>query len=333
MYPVYSSQTVNNGVVGYYKEYLFENAITWTTDGANAGTVSYREGKFFSTNVNGVLISHKGLGNLAIALALNKVSYKHVSTAGIPKLMNNVMAEIDFNYPPELAEQQKISNFFKDVDNKITSLQNALSKTKELKRSLVYKLLVVKNGIQPELRFPEFISPWIESKTEDIFDSFKRGVIDTIDDLSKEPTDDLKYPVYSAQVANNGICGYTNTYTHEDCITWVTVGQKSGLVFFREGKFNANDLCGIVTSHRGCSNRAMAEILNRVAYRYKNSSDIPQVNMATFKQIIIKHPEDVLEQEKLSNVFKDVDNLIFAYERVLEQQKTLKQAILQRMFI
>ena len=43
-YPVYSSQTKDKGLMGYYKDYLYEDAITWTTDGANAGTVNYRAG-------------------------------------------------------------------------------------------------------------------------------------------------------------------------------------------------------------------------------------------------------------------------------------------------
>ncbi len=55
-YPVYSSQTKEKGLMGYYKDYLFEDAITWTTDGANAGTVNYRAGKFYCTNVCGVLL-------------------------------------------------------------------------------------------------------------------------------------------------------------------------------------------------------------------------------------------------------------------------------------
>jgi type I restriction enzyme S subunit len=56
-YPVYSSQTKNNGLAGYYSDFLYENAITWTTDGANAGDVNYRSGKFYCTNVCGVLLS------------------------------------------------------------------------------------------------------------------------------------------------------------------------------------------------------------------------------------------------------------------------------------
>jgi len=43
IYPVYSSQTSNNGIMGYLDNYDYEGEyITWTTDGANAGTVYYR---------------------------------------------------------------------------------------------------------------------------------------------------------------------------------------------------------------------------------------------------------------------------------------------------
>lgn len=70
-YPVYSSQTKDNGLMGYYKDYLYEDAITWTTDGANAGTVNYRAGKFYCTNVCGVLLSNEVTANQMIAEALN----------------------------------------------------------------------------------------------------------------------------------------------------------------------------------------------------------------------------------------------------------------------
>jgi len=62
-YPVYSSQTKNNGLTGFYSEYLFENCITWTTDGANAGDTNLRIGKFYCTNVCGILKSDKGYVN------------------------------------------------------------------------------------------------------------------------------------------------------------------------------------------------------------------------------------------------------------------------------
>lgn len=55
-YPVYSSQTSNNGILGYLSSYDFEGEYaTWTTDGANAGRVFFRSGKFNCTNVCGTM--------------------------------------------------------------------------------------------------------------------------------------------------------------------------------------------------------------------------------------------------------------------------------------
>jgi len=72
-YPVYSSQTKSNGLAGYYKDYLFQDCITWTTDGANAGDVKYRAGKFYCTNVCGVLESKEGYSNPCIAAIFNSI--------------------------------------------------------------------------------------------------------------------------------------------------------------------------------------------------------------------------------------------------------------------
>ena len=55
--PSFRHNTKNEGLMGYYKEYLYQDAITWTTDGANAGTVNFRPGRFYCTNVCGVLLS------------------------------------------------------------------------------------------------------------------------------------------------------------------------------------------------------------------------------------------------------------------------------------
>ena len=119
-YPVYSSQTKDNGLMGYYRDFLYENAITWTTDGANAGTVNYRAGKFYCTNVCGVLLADKATPNQMIAEALNNVAKSHVSYVGNPKLMNNVMAEIEISLPVDEEERKQISSFFDQIDHLIT---------------------------------------------------------------------------------------------------------------------------------------------------------------------------------------------------------------------
>ena len=139
-YPVYSSQTKNNGLMGYYKDYLYEDAITWTTDGANAGTVNYRPGKFYCTNVCGVLLSEEGYANKCAAEALNSVAWRWVSHVGNPKLMNNVMGEIPISLPVSIEEQNQISRFLEEIDNLITLHQRKCNELKELKKYMLQNM-------------------------------------------------------------------------------------------------------------------------------------------------------------------------------------------------
>ena len=139
LFPVYSSQTKNNGLSGYYSEYLYENAITWTTDGANAGDVNFRKGKFFCTNVCGVLLNPDGYANTFVAELLNSVTKKHVSYVGNPKLMNGVMAKITIPFPT-LPEQQKIADCLSSLDELITAQTQKLAQLKTHKKGLMQQL-------------------------------------------------------------------------------------------------------------------------------------------------------------------------------------------------
>lgn len=141
LYPVYSSQTKNNGLAGYYKDFLFQDAITWTTDGANAGDVNYRSGKFYCTNVCGVLISNEGYANSCIAELINSVSKNYVSYVGNPKLMNGVMSEIKIPFPSH-PEQTKIANFLSSIDSKIDIETQFLQKLEEQKKYLLQNMFV-----------------------------------------------------------------------------------------------------------------------------------------------------------------------------------------------
>jgi type I restriction enzyme S subunit len=138
-YPVYSSQTKNYGLAGYHSEFLYEDAITWTTDGANAGEVNYRTGKFYCTNVCGVLLSNEGYANPCIAALLNTVTRSHVSYVGNPKLMNGVMGKITIAFP-SLEEQRRIADFLWSLDNQITAESHQLAALKTHKQGLMQQL-------------------------------------------------------------------------------------------------------------------------------------------------------------------------------------------------
>ena len=138
-YPVYSSQTKSKGLAGYYSDYLYQDAITWTTDGANAGDVNFRPGRFYCTNVCGVLINTDGQANVCIAALLNSVTRGYVSYVGNPKLMNGVMAKIEIPFPP-IEEQQRIADCLTSLDDLIAAQTQRLAALKTHKHGLMQQL-------------------------------------------------------------------------------------------------------------------------------------------------------------------------------------------------
>ena len=118
LYPVYSSQTSNNGIMGYLDNYMFDGEyITWTTDGANAGTVFYRKGKFNCTNVCGTLKIQPKFDCYFVSLVLQQATQKYVSSnLANPKLMNNTMASIKIRMP-NIETQKQLSKVFQILDS------------------------------------------------------------------------------------------------------------------------------------------------------------------------------------------------------------------------
>ena len=63
----------------------------------------------------GVLLSANVKANKIIAETLNKVSKNYVTYVGNPKLMNNVMENIEIKISPEAEEREYLSQFFTDI--------------------------------------------------------------------------------------------------------------------------------------------------------------------------------------------------------------------------
>ncbi|MDD3626917.1 MAG: restriction endonuclease subunit S [bacterium] len=156
-YPVYSSQTENEGIMGFINTFDFEGEyVTWTTDGANAGTVFYREGKFNCTNVCGT-IQPKNWNRVEVKYLpyyLNLGTKYSVRLDINPKLMNNMMSKIPIIIPPK-TEQTAIANYLDDKTEKIDTLIEKKEKLIELykeERTATINHAVTK-GIDPDAKF------------------------------------------------------------------------------------------------------------------------------------------------------------------------------------
>ena len=128
-YPVYSSQTANNGELGRISTYDYDGEyLTWTTDGAYAGTIFHRKGKFSITNVCG-LIAIKSPDILNIRFLYYWLSIKAQEYVyrgmGNPKLMSNQMATIEIPMPP-LTVQEEIVRILDLFTNLAAELQAEL---------------------------------------------------------------------------------------------------------------------------------------------------------------------------------------------------------------
>ena len=153
-YPVYSSQTSDDGVFGKINTYDFNGEyLTWTTDGANAGRVFYRNGKFNCTNVCGTAKLKAGLKvNLYfVASYLNYITKNYVSYVGNPKLMNGVFGNIEIKLP-DYKEQTEIAEILNISDAEIAGLEKKISIIKEQKKYLLNNL------ITGAIRTPETLS-------------------------------------------------------------------------------------------------------------------------------------------------------------------------------
>ena len=143
IYPVYSSQTSKNGIMGYLDQYEFDGEyITWTTDGANAGTVYYRNGKFNCTNVCGTLKINKENDTFFVSKVLSCTTSSYVSkNLANPKLMNNVMAKIKIKLP-SLDKQREFSKIIKSIEKKIKYEKDLLDLLKSQKNYFLKNLFI-----------------------------------------------------------------------------------------------------------------------------------------------------------------------------------------------
>ena len=328
-YPVYSSQTKNNGLSGYYSDYLYEDAITWTTDGANAGDVNFRAGKFFCTNVCGVLLNTKGFANPCIAALINSVSRKYVSYVGNPKLMNGVMSKIPIPFP-SLPEQQKIAECLSSVDELIAAQSRKVDALKTHKKGLMQQLFPREGETQPRLRFPEFkdAGEWADNTIGGVC-KLKAGEFVSASAIAEVFKDGL-FPCYGG----NGLRGYVQSFTHEG--TFVLIGRQGALCgnvnLFHE-KFHATEHALVVSPHDGVATNWLYYALDRLNLnRFAIGQAQPGLSVGVLNDVALAMPSEEGEQQHIAECFTSLDDQITAETQKLEAIKTHRKGLMQQLF-
>lgn len=335
-YPVYSSQTKDKGLMGYYKDYLYEDAITWTTDGANAGTVNYRAGKFYCTNVCGVLLSNEVKANQMIAEALNNIAKRYVSYVGNPKLMNNVMADIVIQMPIHVEEREQLSLFFTNIDYLITLHQRKYDKLVNVKKSMLEKMFPCDGKIVPDIRFSGFTEDWEQRKLGEI--SLREStIVESSDDNPSVEYEDvvsdegrLNKDIQQKDKQKNGIAfnsshilyGKLRPYLHN----WLNPDFNGAAVgdwwVLKPNTIDKNFLYRLIQT----------EQFDNVANQ-SSGSKMPRADWNLVSNAVFAIPHSIAEQSKIAKIFTNLDNLITLHQRKLEKLKNIKKSCLEKMFI
>ncbi|QKG28169.1 restriction endonuclease subunit S [Mycoplasma sp. 1654_15] len=118
-YPVYSSQTSNNGKMGSINYYKYDGEfITWTTRGALAGSIFYRNEKFSVSNAGLLQAKDNQLSDVKFYYyVLKNSNLRTIMTIGsIPQFTVQMIKNINCIIPDNKEEQEQISNFLTHID-------------------------------------------------------------------------------------------------------------------------------------------------------------------------------------------------------------------------
>ncbi|MEI8374184.1 MAG: restriction endonuclease subunit S [Planctomycetota bacterium] len=342
-YPVYSSQTKNNGLSGFYSDFLFEDAITWTTDGANAGDVNYRPGKFYCTNVCGVLLNSEGFANPCVAALINSVSRKYVSYVGNPKLMNGVMSKIGIPFP-SVTEQQKIAECLTSVDELIAAQARKVDALKTHKKGLMQQLFPREGETQPRLRFPEFQSAgeWVVKSIGQLGEVVTGSTPSTArpeyyggDRLFVSPSDISDGRFIEKTKTTLTALGFEKTRPIKaNSILFVCIGSTIGKIAQNRHESATNQQINSVVPNSNNTDGFVYYALSGLADKIANLAGIqavPIVNKSLFSSVELLVPM-LPEQQRIADCLTSLDNLIAAQTQKLDALKTHKKGLMQQLF-
>ena len=291
-YSVYSSQTENDGELGKISTYDFDGEyLTWTTDGANAGSVFYRNGKFSVTNVCGLLkVISNEITTKFLYYILSKEAKKYVNSGmGNPKLMSNIMAKIHIPIPPIEVQNEivRILDNFKELEAELKAESKARKTQYEYYRELFYI-------------FDESIP---RKKIIDIA-NVSRGKRVTKKDLSEID----KYPVFQNSLP---AMGYYNQFNYTANKTYIISAGAAGEIGFCKEDFWAADDCLVISEVDGITNKFIYYyLLSKQLYIKANvrKASIPRLSRTIIENIEIPLPP-LGEQKRIVSILDRFDKL------------------------
>ena len=322
-FPVYSSSALDNGRMGAYGKYMFnQELITWSIDGG--GAVFYRRKHRFSvTNVSGYIAVNPEKINCkflayAMSLAHSRIKFDYTVKAH-PSVIRSLYT---MGIPISLQEQQVIGSFFSRLDNLITLHQRKYDKLVVFKKSMLEKMFPKDGESVPEIRFAGFTDPWEQRKFSDI--------VDVCSGKDYKHLEEGPIPVY-------GTGGFMTSV--DEALSYdrdaVGIGRKGTIdkpYLLKAPFWTVDTLFYAIPKSDMDLEFVHCSFLN-VDWKSKDeSTGLPSLSKEAINETIALVPS-FNEQSRLGEFFSDLDSLITLHQRKLELLQNIKKSLLDKMFV
>ncbi|PEZ51237.1 restriction endonuclease subunit S [Priestia megaterium] len=268
---------------------------------------------------------------------------------GIPKINRQELELFEFILPPK-KEQQKIADILSTVDEKIENIDQLITKTRELKKGLMQKLL--KKGIGhkefKQSKLGDIPIEWESMLLKDVCEKITDG---THHSPISYPTGDYMY-ITAKNIKENKIVldkiSYVTKEVHQEIYKRCDV-KKNDILYIKDGATtgiaainNLNQEFSLLSSVALL--RVKKNILSPKFLMYcLNSPDIKRtmigmmsgnaITRLTLKKIqtgVVPLPT-LEEQQKIAQILSSVDKQIESYEQEKEKYIELKKGLMQQL--
>lgn len=309
-YPVYSSQSENEGILGRINSYMYDGKyLTWTTDGAYAGTIFRRLGKFNITNVCGLVkvnTPNVSMDFLYYWLYVEAPKYVYRGM-GNPKLMSNVMGAISVPVPPLPVQEEivRILDTFTELQAELQAeLQKRLQQYNYYRDNLLSfegrtdvqwkklnEVATVYDGTHQTPAYKESGIPFIS--VENIGNIYNSRKYISREDFDKYKIKPRMGDVFMTRIGSIGVCAVFEKQA--DIAYYVSLA----LIRPNQDAVNSRYLKHIIESLTGCKELRKRTLVNAVPIK---------VNKDDIGKIVLPFPS-LAEQQKIVSILDRFDSL------------------------
>lgn len=246
---------------------------------------------------------------------------------------------------PSVEEQQKISDYFKNLDTLITLHQRKCDETKRLKKYMLQKMFPQNGEKVPEIRFSGFTDDWEQRKLSEIAlqtygggtpktanEEFWKGNIPWIQssDLLEERLFNVKPRKYISQEAISKSSTKLVPQNSVAIVTRVGVGK---LAFMPFSYATSQDFLSL--SELKIEPEFAVYALYKMMRLVSNEVQGTSIKGITKDELLAKEIliPDCEEQKKIGAYLHNLDDLITLHQRELENLQNIKKFMLEKMFV